>query len=437
MKYWPDTFVVGFYNRHFSTSRGNDMTSLKFGIPSCKWLKTEKFTDLSRFSRLPGGFLPHTQHNAEKQLMKDISSATEVIDNRYPISGFKLVDRYFDSALHEAKVLVEDPRGFVIELPFKWVDKILFVPGLRRAILESGEIVGKWFYLWEDKEYTLAPAEDAISNLLTDKMLSRLEDSKLKIRSKNGLKPGTVYDIADKANGLISTSRYVYIGQYPMYNPNLVENCMVDAFDRVKTIHKKMNKIGSTRFTDILKSKAYYFPFPWKQPSTIKIASRLKTESKKNTNVFIKLVDGFRCQMQTCFGIPCGWYCDDLAGVSPDKLEHSICLLAVRDGYKSRGYATDVQLKNIVKESEDQSLKILDSVCYTRKYANDVLKYSDKSEYKTMSIEDLKLGFSKFLEKIDIIVDACKKLLPTECKDDLAFEEWLNLVMHIDLKDKL
>ena len=109
MKYWPDTFVVGFYHRNHSTSRGNDLTSLKFGIPSCKWLKTEKFTDLSRFSRLTGGFLPHTQHNAEKQLMKDISSATEVIDNRYPISGFKLVDRYFDSAIHEAKVLVEDP----------------------------------------------------------------------------------------------------------------------------------------------------------------------------------------------------------------------------------------------------------------------------------------------------------------------------------------
>lgn len=437
MKYWPDTFVVGFYHRNHSTSRGNDLTSLKFGIPSCKWLKTEKFTDLSRFSRLTGGFLPHTQHNAEKQLMKDISSATEVIDNRYPISGFKLVDRYFDSTIHEAKVLVEDPRGFVIELPFKWADKILFVPGLRRAILESGEIIGKWFYLWENKEYTLAPAEDAISNLLTDKMLTKLEDSKLKIRSKNELKPGTVYDIADKANGLISTSRYVYLGKYSMYNSNLVENCMVDAFDRTRTIHKNMNKIGSTKFIDMLKSNSYYFPFPWKQPNTMKIASRLKTEPKKNTDVFIKLVDGFRYPMQTCFGIPCGWYCDDLGGVSSDKLEHSICLLAVKDGWKSRGYATNVPLKNIVKESEDQSLKILDSVGHARKYANDELKYSDESKYKTMDIEDLKLGFSKFLEKIDIIVDACKKLLPTECKDDLAFEEWLNFVMQNDLKDKL
>lgn len=430
IKYWPDTFVVGFYHHSFTTLRGNNLGSLKFGIPSCKWLKTEKFTDLSRFSRLTRGFLPHTQHDAEKQLMKDISSATEVIDNRYPISGFKLVDRYFDSAIHEVKVLVEDPRGFVIELPFQWLDKILFVPGLRRAILESGEIVGKWFYLWKDKTYTLAPAEAATSNLLTDKMLSSLEDSKLKIQSKNDLKPGTVYDIADKANGLISTSRYVYLGQYPMYNPSLVEKCMNDAFDIATIIHRDATMVDFSRLTPMMK---YYLP--WERPNTMKIASKLKSESKKKTDVFIKLVDGFKYRLPKCFGIPCAWYCDDLAGVSSDKLEHSICLMANKNGYK--GYTTNVHLKSIVRESEDQTLKILDSVGYDRKNATDGLKYSDSSEYKVMDIEDLKLGFSKFLEKIDIIVDACKEILLTECKDDLEFKEWMNFAKNTDLKDKL
>ena len=173
-----------------------------------------------------------------------------------------------------------------------------------------------------------------------------------------------------------------------MYNPSLVEKCMIDAFDIVTITHRDATMVDFSKLTPMMK---YYLP--WERPNTMKIASKLKTESKKKTDVFIKLVDGFKYRLPKCFGIPCAWYCDDLAGVSSDKPEHSICLMAIKNGYK--GYTTNVHLKSIVRESEDQTLKILDSVGYDRKNATDGLKYSDSSEYKVMDIEDLKLGLSK------------------------------------------
>lgn len=439
MKYWPNNFVIGFYRHAVLSDNNQDLTHLKFGIPSCKWMKNEKFTDLSRFSKLTGGFLPHVQRDSEKQLMKDLTSATEVIDNRSPISGFKLVDTWFDKGIHLKKVLVEDPRGFVIELPINWLNSILFIPGMRRTILESGEIVGKWFYLWEDKSYTLAPAEAAISVEFTDEVLASIESKKSKLVSSSALKPGTVYDIADGVDGLSAISRYVYLGKFAVHSPSLVEKCITTTWNVVRTLHSVLKYKHSTDWRMLFEyasknnssDKNWYLP--WGRSDAKTVMHTLLRNEKKNQPIFIKLSDNYFETNSNWFGHSNALYCDDLAGVPIEKKEHSIVFSFIAPVFrKTYGFNSSIQLKNIVSESSDQTVKVDDkTILNSRLTASDnFFRYKDPSEFKTLDFESLKNGFAKYLEKVDEILERCKSLSPLECPtDDLALENWARLVV--------
>lgn len=56
--YVPDVFKVGLFNAETSSKGEYAMQQQVFGFPSCRWLGTNQWTEVNKFSQLCGGYKP-------------------------------------------------------------------------------------------------------------------------------------------------------------------------------------------------------------------------------------------------------------------------------------------------------------------------------------------------------------------------------------------
>lgn len=198
------------------------------GFVTCKY-KEMKWTGENIFTRLTGGFAPHSQRDAEVELTKTINAAVTDLDNM-PISGFKLVpsteydfhDIYgIQEFRNSNNMLVEDPRGFIIAISRRELFSILEQNGCN---IKDGVIEGKFCYAFTSysSRALLISGDDEHYAEVKAKSDDVIEQHKCKVHvMPSKLVPGKVYraDMNKLPKGL-----YVYLGKHDVYSTNLQEN---------------------------------------------------------------------------------------------------------------------------------------------------------------------------------------------------------------------
>lgn len=423
-RYRPSKFTIGYYTSSCNSSYSSSSNEkLKFGWPSCKWLKDGKWTEISTFNRLTQGVKPHTQRDAETQLKKDIGISIDEISNE-PISGFEVVAVNHGYRSGESYVAVKDPRGFCVALDPRWLERAVLK--YHCSVSESGEVSGKWFYCWDHEKFAGIKHESELSTVDADDNILEAEMTKLRSFTVDDLKVGKIYDLASKNGDKTNVTRVLYLGEHSIRN-----------WPSMKNILCSSAKFGMTEIARRWKAISSIFPgsseidmadwLPWNDATYVRKAE-LALKEKKPTLVFISLIDNISSYQSTYSdGTVAEWYADDLAGVIKEDQEHSICFRFDPDDQQ---ILTGKEIvKRLVKESDDQSVRIVSSeIPYGRRSSRTEarFKFVNPAKYRVMKFEDILKAFKKFMRIADDRLAYHLKLIPSEAPADFA--AWKNFV---------
>lgn len=412
--YRPSKFTIG-----YGDGETKDGLKIKRGYPTCKWLREGKWTELGRFSSYTGGYKPHQQRDAEKQLKKDLGLKIEELDNE-PISGFQLVEAHHGYASNDHFIRVRDPRGFCLALDARFVEDVLLKWHL--GISGSGEIEGKWFYLWKDGCFSGIRPESELASVQVDDSKLDVQDKKLKNYTIEDLVVGTVYDMASAKGDKSEVERVVYLGQKMLPNLPTIRNFFCNGFQLSKLGQHWENTLRYDLDSKSAKELEY---LPWYYESDVKKAENAM-KPWKLTPVFILLDDEI-----SSYKLEDGaYYCDDLAGIPQEEKEHSIKFCADRYYDCSSLLAGRDIVKRLVNESKIQDLKIVrKNLPWARNRSSSTDKrfvYQSAKEYKVMKLETLDVGLDRYLQKLKKQIDDRLELAPAKIPDDL--KEWIHKV---------
>ena len=411
--YCPSKFTIG-----YGDEETEDGLKIKKGYPSCKWLREGKWTELGRFSSYTGGYKPHHQRDAEKQIKKDLGLKIEELDNN-PISGFQVVEAHHGYSSNDHCIRVRDPRGFTLNLDARFIEDVLLKWHL--GISGSGIIEGKWFYLWTDGCFSGIRPESELANVQVDDSMLDTQEKKLKRYTVEDLVVGTVYDMASVNGDKSIVERVVYLGRKMLPNLPTIRNFFCNGF--------QLSKLGQNwertlRYGLDSKSAKELEYLPWHYESDVKKAENAM-KSWKLTPVFILLDDKISSYFEDG-----AYYCDDLAEIPQEEKEHSIkfCVNQYYDG-SSLLAGRDI-VKRLVNESKIQDLRIISEDLPWERSGNypinRQLVYQSTEEYKIMKLETLDVGLDRYLQKLKKQIDDRLELAPPEMPTDLR--GWLNKV---------
>ena len=412
--YRPSKFTIG-----YGDGETKDGLKIKRGYPTCKWLREGKWTELGRFSSYTGGYKPHQQRDAEKQLKKDLGLKIEELDNE-PISGFRLVEAHHGYSSNDHYIRVRDPRGFTLALNARFIEDVLLKWHL--GISGNGEIEGKWFYLWNDEYFSGIMPESELANVQVDDSILDIQKKKLKSYMIEDLVVGKVYDLASESGDKSKVRRVVYLGQKMLPNLPTIRNFFRNGF--------QLSKLGrnwerTLRYGLDSKSAKELEFLPWYYESDVKKAENAM-KPWKLTPVFILLDDEI-----SSYKLEDGvYYCDDLAGIPQEEKEHSI-KFCVDQYYDSSSLLAGRDIvKRLVNESKIQDLKIVrKDLPWARNRSSSTDKqfvYQSAKEYKVMKFETLDVGLDRYLQKLKKQIDDRLELAPAKMPDDL--KGWIHKV---------
>lgn len=411
--YRPSKFTIGYRD-----GETKDGLKIKKGYPTCKWLREGKWTELGRFSSYTGGYKPHQQRDAEKQLKKDLGLKIEEFDNNQ-ISGFQVVEAHHGYASNDHYIRVRDPRGFTLALDARFIEDVLLKWHL--GISGSGMIEGKWFYLWTDGCFSGIRPESELANVQVDDSMLVTQEKKLKSYTVEDLVVGTVYDMASAKGDKSEIERVVYLGQKLMPNFPTVRNFFNYRFE-LNTLGRNWDR--SLKYGLTPEEAKTLDCLPWYDESDVKKAENVM-KPWKLTPAFILLEDqisGYKLNDGE-------YYCDDLAGVPQEEKEHSIKFGTSRYGSYSLLSGREI-VKRLVNESEVQDLRIITKNLPWSRTGNSKLDksfvYASKNDYKIMKLETLSLGLDRYLQKLKKRIDDQLELAPAKMPDDL--KEWIHKV---------
>ena len=411
--YCPSKFTIG-----YGDGETEDGLKIKKGYPSCKWLREGKWTELGRFSSYTGGYKPHYQRDAEKQINKDLGMKIEELDNN-PISGFQIVEAHHGYSSNDHCIRVRDPRGFTLNLDARFIEDVLLKWHL--GISGSGIIEGKWFYLWTDGCFSGIRPESELANVQVDDSMLDTQEKKLKRYTVEDIVVGTVYDMASVNGDKSIVERVAYLGRKMLPNLPTIRNFFCNGF--------QLSKLGQNwertlRYGLDSKSAKELEYLPWHYESDVKKAENAM-KPWKLTPVFILLDDKISSYFEDG-----AYYCDDLAEIPQEEKEHSIkfCVNQYYDG-SSLLAGRDI-VKRLVNESKIQDLRIIsEDLPWERSGSyqiNRQLVYQSTKEYKIMTLETLDVGLDRYLQKLKKQIDDRLELAPPEMPTDLR--GWLNKV---------
>lgn len=411
--YRPSKFTIG-----YGDGKTEDGLKIKRGYPSCKWLKEGRWTELGRFSSYTGGYKPHQQRDAEKQLKKDLGLKIEELDNN-PISGFQVVEAHHGYASNDHFIRVRDPRGFCLALDARFIENVILKWHL--SISGSGEIEGKWFYLWKDGYFSGIMPESELANVQVDDSMLDSQEKKLKSYIVEDLVVGKVYDLASESGDKSEVRRVVYLGQKSMPNFPTVRNFFNNGF-QLNKLGRNWNQRLKCGLT--LEEAKTLECLPWYYESDVKKAENVM-KPWKLTPAFILLEDKISSYKLNDHE----YYCDDLADVPQEEKEHSIKFGV--DRYDSYSLLSGREIvKRLVNESEAQDLRIITkNLPWSRTQSSNLDKnfvYASKNDYKIMKLETLSLGLDRYLQKLKKHIDDRLELAPAKMPDDL--KEWIHKV---------
>lgn len=411
--YRPSKFTIG-----YGDEKTEDGLKIKKGYPSCKWLREGKWTELGRFSSYTGGYKPHQQRDAEKQLKKDLGLKIEELDNS-PISGFQIVEAHHGYTSYDHFIRVRDPRGFCLALDARFIENVILK--WRLSISGSGEIEGKWFYLWKDGYFSGIMPESELANVQVDDSVLDSQEKKLKSYTIEDLVVGTVYDMASAKGDKSEVERVVYLGQKMLPNLPTIRNFFCNGF--------RLSKLGrnwerTLKYGLNSESAKELECLPWYYETDVKKAENAM-KPWKLTPTFILLEDQI-----SGYKFDDAYYCDDLAEVPQEEKEHSIKFYADQYYDQSSLLAGRDIVKRLVNESKIQDLKIVrKDLPWARKNSSSTDKqfvYQTAKEYKVMKLETLNVGLDRYLQKLKKRIDDRLELAPPKMPDDL--KEWIHKV---------
>jgi len=203
-------------------------TALDCGYVTCKY-KEMKWIGESIFSRLTGGFAPHSQKNAEVELKKTIAAGVADLEN-VPMEGFKLIPST-DYDLHDIygiqefrsayNILIEDPRGFVFAISRRELFNLLEHNGCNIA---DGVLKGKFCYAFTNytsRALLISEDDEDYANVKSnsDDIIAQHQNREHVLPSK--LVIGKVYR-AD--SNKLPKGLYMYLGKHDVYSPLLHDN---------------------------------------------------------------------------------------------------------------------------------------------------------------------------------------------------------------------
>lgn len=420
MTYRPDTFVIGYQSSEYYNVLGEKLGMFRFGVPSCNWLKQNKWTDLGIFSRHCGGAKPHQQRNEEIQLKKDLGLLMEEIDNK-PVEGFRLVDINEIQGIPCA--ILYDPRGFYIAIQDRWLKFALFKH--HASISSNGELSGKWFYRWKNRAFDMIANESEFDLVdMSDNQIDLLE-KKIKKVKRNELEIGSVYDVYIDADHKTKTCRYVYLGNFQSYSLSALRNFVYYG-------PSPRSLCSSQRSYEYCSMDGCFLP--WNTDSAINRTATLM-KSKKGHDVFVRLSDSIQQPPNkwTTIDDPtnrcCEWYVDTLCGMNPSdpSFEHSLIFSFSDYPHRTNIEFGNTVVKRIVGKSEDQTIRIItDSIPNSRKgWQAEGIAYTDSSEYKTFSLEMLTKALTKWLSMTEEWVTKTLEYAPVERpKTQKEFRDW-------------
>ena len=410
--YRPSKFVVGFYdssvNVGFKCSNSDAKTL--FGYPSCKWLGDGKWTNVSTFSRLTGGYKPHAQRDCEKQMLKDIGTKLEEVSNDL-VSGFTVLGIHHSGIANGSCCVLRDPRGWAVNVDRQWLEKAIFKHGC--SVSSNGEVSGKWFYAWSYGSFAGIWHESELDTIDTDDDLLASQKNQYTSFKLADLEVGKIYDMASDSGDKTDVTRVVYLGQYTMRRPSSVQNYLYKGYD-VNCLGRYYSSIVSSSDDDLKTLDS----MPWAVELEAKKA--LLVQKRELLPVFVKLHDRIG-YAPTSVDNKNEWYADELVKTPEEDLEHSI-VYAVRKDYSSTLVGKEY-IKRLVKVSECQDLKVIEKPGWARTkttcWKEVGLAYTDESDYKILKLKMLQDAFEKFLVKSDKLVDDKLKLVPGEVPADL------------------
>lgn len=414
--YRPSKFTIGYRD-------GKVNSSPKIGYPTCKWLREGKWTELGRFSNHTGGYKPHQQRDEKKQLKKDLGMKLEELDNE-PISGFRVLEAHHGYASNDHFIRVLDPRGFCLCLDPRFVENTILKYHL--GISGSGEIEGKWFYLWGDEKFVgIRPESELSSVVVDDHKLAALEKN-LKSYTIEDLVVGKVYVMTSTNGDKSEGQRVVYVGQKVVPNMPTIRNFVCNGYN-IDTLGRYWDRIKYGVSKELASSAEY---LPWNRASDAKKAQNA-TRAWKLQPCFILLEDMIGSDKNS--EKDAIWYCDDLAGVPFEEKEHSIkfCDCCYYNyGESSLVVGKDV-VKRLINESKDQDLRIISAshLPYWRTRSNSVnqqYRYKSISDYKTIKLETLVMGLDRYLLKLKKFIEDRLEFTPAARPTDL--KSWLGKV---------
>lgn len=416
--YQPSEFTIGYRELNYG-DRGNT----RVGFPSCKWLKDGKWTEVGKFTRHTDGYKPHKQLDAEKQMQKDLGMSVEKFSNE-PISGFRILAIHTHPKTTDDYTLVQDPRGFCLQLRSDFTDRVILTHHL--GISGSGVLEGKWFYVWQDQMFSGIMPEHELDKVdMNDEKLAAQEKSLRSFKTED-LVVGNVYDMASPTGDKSDTRRVVYLGQKLMPSFPAVRNFLNNGYrPAVLRYHWTGDALKYYLSPTTAKSLKW---LPWNVESHVKKAESVMRPWTL-APAFILLEDMFSAFTKTI-------YCDDLAGVPAEELEHSLVFSAVST-VSSLLAGKDV-VKKLVNESAIQVLKIVRNCGYLQlsraRCATGSLRYTSASDYKTLKLEMLQLGVDKFLEMVKGLISDRLELVPPQMPADL--KKWCGKVNEWCLKEE-
>lgn len=410
--YRPSKFVVGFYDSSVDVGFKSCDTNAKtlFGYPSCKWLREGKWTNVSTFSRLTGGYKPHTQRDCEKQMLKDIGSKLEEVSNDL-VSGFIVLGIHHSSIANGSCCVLRDPRGWTICVDHQWLEKAIFKHGC--SVSSNGEVSGKWFYAWSYGSFAGIWHESELDKIDTDDDLLAAQKKQYTSFKLDNLEVGKIYDMASGSGDKTSVSRVVYLGQYTMRRPSSVQNYLYKGYDTSRLGRCYSSIVNSS--DDDLKTLD---SMPWMVEVEAKKANLV--QKRELLPVFVELHDRIGYSLDSV-DRKSEWYADELVETPEEDLEHSI-VYSVHKDYSSALVGKEY-MKRLVKVSDCQDLRVIEKPGWSRANSNcwrEIgLAYISESDYKTLKLKMLQDAFEKFLEKSDKLVEDKLKLVPGEVPENL------------------
>lgn len=415
-QYRPSSFIVGYYDSTLKNSYlpANEHVTMRFGYPSCRWLREGKWTNLSTFSRLTKGFKPHSQRDAGKQILKDIGSKIEEISNE-PIAGFKILNVHHGYRSNDQYSVIYDPRGFCIVLDSRWLEKAIFKHHC--SVSEDGVVSGKWFYVWNCESFGGIVHESELSTIDADDSILEAESSNLKVFTEKDLEVGTVYDLAAENGDKANTKRVVYIGQFEVPNFPSIKTLLNRGF-QLSSLARRWNSVLSLKSIPEIDDVEW---LPWNCEDHVKKAA-LATKPKKSQPVFIILEDNIHYQSTESADSRLFWYADDLAKVPASDRELSICFDLNYNGWNdmSSFICGKEFVKRLVKKSDSQVLRIItNDLSWKRTNFSSNFRYTKPEEFKVLKLENLQNAFSTFVKQVDNIITKRLSLACPAKPDDL------------------